>query len=116
MKKAYTFISKNPEELMEIFLLRRAGLSFDFLADLYQCDRTSLRYQCRKYQIFPIKTIFVRNDKSKEIYNPPRIAKDILVEIVPHKVSQWIIIDGERVNAGKSYADYLKSVSPYKNK
>lgn len=114
MKKNPTFISRDFETLLEIMELRRMGFSLDFLADLYNCDRTSLRYQCRKYQIFPIKTVFIRNDKSKEIYNPKRIAQEIIIKVKPEDEQQWTIIGGERVNLGKSYADYLKSVSPYK--
>lgn len=113
MKKAYTFISKDPATLLEILSLRRAGFSLEFLAELYNCDRTSLRYQCRKYQIFPIKTVFIRNDKSPEIFNPKRIMSQIIVNFIHHEVSNWTMIDGERVNTGKSYADYL---SPYNNK
>jgi hypothetical protein len=114
MKKTYTFISKDPTILLEILDLRRAGLSLDFLAELYNCDRTSLRYQCRKYQIFPMKTVFIRNDKSPEIFNPKRIASRVLIAVAPPKASNWTIVDGERINTGKSYADYLKDVSPYK--
>lgn len=107
-KKHYTFISKDPTILLEILELRRHGFSLDFLADLYDCDRTSLRYQCRKYQIFPHKTVFVRNDKSPEIFNPKRIISQIIMEISPKQNSSWILINGEKINTGKSYADYLK--------
>lgn len=109
MKKAYTFISKNPQQLLEILELRRQGFSLDFLAELHNYDRTSLRYQCRKYQVFPTKTIFIKN--SPEIFNPPRIAHQIIIELNPIQPSKWVIIDGEKINRGKSYADYL---SPYK--
>lgn len=114
MKKSYTFISKNPKILLEMLMLRRAGVDTYFLAEQYNCDRDSIRYQCRKYQIFPTKTVFIRNDKSAEIFNPERIARQVLVQIVPPKTSNWVIIDGERVNTGKSYSDYLASLSPYK--
>lgn len=113
MKKTYTFISKDPEKLLEILSLRKAGLSLDFIAELYNCDRTSLRYQCRKFQVFPVKTIFIRNDKSTEIFNPKRIAHQILMEIAPPVVSNWTMVEGERINTGKSYADYL-ALSPYR--
>ncbi len=113
MSKVYIF-SKNPEKLLEMLALRRAGFSFDFLSELYNCDRTTLRYQCRKYQIFPVKTVFIRNDKSPEIYNPKRIIKKIIEELYPERISNWTIVDGERINTGKSYADYLKTLSPYK--
>lgn len=116
MKKPYTLLSKDIEKLLEMLALRRAGYSFNFLADLYDCDRTTLRYQCRKYQIFPIKQIQIPNSKAKEIFNPERIVHDIIITITPKQTSNWIIIDGERINAGKSYAEYLRDNSPYKNR
>lgn len=113
-KKSYTFISKDKAKLLEMLLLREAGFSFNFLADFYGCDRTSLRYQCRKYKVFPNKTIFISN--SKEVFNPQKIATHIIVQIFPQGKSNWTVIDGERVNMGKNYADYLKTVSPYKTR
>lgn len=109
------FISKNPTILVEILELRHAGFSFKFIADIYNCDRTSLRYHCRKYQIFPIKTVFIRNDKSSEIFNPERIVSNILITFTPSKESKWFLVDGERINAGKNYKDYIRELSPYKH-
>lgn len=113
-KKPYTFISKDKNKFIEMLTLRRAGWTFVALAELFDCDRTSLRYQCRKYQVFPTKTIFIKN--SNEVFNPKRIAKQIVLEIYPKKVSNWVVVDGEKINTGKSYADYLRTVSPYKAK
>ena len=107
MRKVYNFVSKDPSKLLEILALRRQGFSLEFLAELYNCDRTSLRYQCRKYQIFPNKTVFIKN--SNEIFDPRRIASQITIEINPPAVSHWTMIDGEKVNLGKSYKDYLAS-------
>lgn len=112
MKKPYTFISKDRNILLEMLSLRKSGWTFVSLAELFNCDRTSIRYQCRKYQIFPEKTIFIKN--SNQVFDPKRIVTQILIELDPQETSIWSIIDGERVNTGKSYADYLKSVSPYK--
>lgn len=107
-------IFKDSNKLLEMLMLRKTGFSFNFLAYFYKCDRTSLRYQCRKYQVFPSKKKYIRNDKSSDIFNPNRIANMIIMEIAPEKVSNWIVIDGERINTGKNYSDYLKSNSPYK--
>ena len=107
-KKSGAFIFIDKSKLLEMLLLRKQGWTFVALADLYNCDRTSLRYQCRKYQIFPIKKEFKSN--SNEVFNPKRISTHILVEIFPKKVSNWTTVDGERVNLGKSYADYLKTM------
>lgn len=114
MKKSYNFISKDFNKLLEMLSLRRAGWTFVALADLYNCDRTSLRYQCRKYQVFPDKKIYIKN--SKEVFDPRRISHYIIVELYPKKVSNWKVIDGEKINTGKSYADYLASLSPYKKR
>lgn len=108
-------VFKDTDKLLEMLMFRKTGFSFNFLADYYNCDRTSLRYQCRKYQIFPVKKVQMRNDKSPDIFNPRRIATTVIVQIAPEKVSNWTVIDGERINTGKSYADYLKANSPYKS-
>lgn len=115
MKKSpKTFIFRDKEKLLEMLSLRSAGWTFVALSEYYNCDRTSLRYQCRKYKVFPIKTVYIKN--SNEVFNPKRIASHILIEIYPKKVSNWVIVDGEKVNTGKSYADYLKTLSPYKTR
>ena len=109
-RRTYIWISKDPVKLLEMLYLRRAGYSFNFLEQRYGADRKTLSYQCRKYMVFPIKKVYsVPNAKSKEIFNPSRIATDVLAEVAPEKVSNWVIVDGERINTGKSYADYLKA-------
>lgn len=113
MKKPYTFISKSPETLYDILQLRRDGWTFNALSHLYGCDRTTLRYHCRKYQIFPIKTVFVKN--SDEVFDPERIVSHIVSELYPKQESVWIVIDGEKINTGRSYKEYL-ALSPYKRR
>ncbi len=103
---------KHPDKFLEMLELRKNGFSFSFLAFTYNCDRTTIRHWCRKYQIFPPKTKFIRN--SDEVFNPGRIATHVVTKIAPQKVSNWVIVDGEKINTGKSYADYLKTISPYK--
>ena len=111
MRKTYNFISKNPELLFEMLMLRKAGWTFVALSDLYGCDRTSLRYQCRKYQIFPIKTVYKKN--SNEVFNPSRIVTSILIELNPKEEGNWKEVDGEKINTGMSYAEYRAKFSPY---
>jgi len=113
-KKSGTFIFGDKDKLLEMLQLRHSGWTFVSLSELYNCDRTSLRYQCRKYQVFPQKKVFIKN--SNEVFDPKRIAMQIIIEIYPQKISNWTIIDGEKINTGKSYADYLKTISPYKKK
>lgn len=111
MRKPRTAISKDPQILFEILNLRLAGWTFVAISELYNCDRTSLRYQCRKYQIFPLKKIYIKN--SNEVFDPKRISSFILSQIYPQPVSHWTIIEGEKINVGKSYAEYV-AFSPYK--
>lgn len=105
MKKTYTLISRDTENLLEMLRLRREGWTFMALAELYHCDRTTLRYQCRKYMIFPLKNVNIKN--SNEVFDPKRIAQKIIIEIMPKAESKWIIIDGEKINTGRSYSDYF---------
>lgn len=111
-KKSGTFVFIDKNKLLEMLFLRRVGWTFVSLAELYNCDRTSLRYQCRKYQVFPHKTIYIKN--SNEVFDPKRIATQIIIEMYPQEISNWTIVDGEKINIGMSYADYLKRLSPYK--
>lgn len=112
MRKPRTPISKDPDILLEILSLRLAGWTFTAIATLYNCDRTSLRYHFRKYQIFPVKKVFVKN--SNEVFDPQRIASTVIVELFPTNTSTWTVIDGEKINTGKTYAEYLAELSPYK--
>ena len=98
VKKSGAFVFKDNRKLYEAMLLRRAGWSLNALAHLYDCDRTSLRYQVRRFCIFPLEG---------EVFVPERIVKRIIFEIKPKEI-EWTIIDGERVSLGKSYQDYLK--------
>jgi hypothetical protein len=92
------------DKLIEALLLRKDGWTFVALAERYDCDRTTLRYQCRKYQIFPTKKTFKKN--SNEVFDPKRIAAQIIVELQPNQ-SNWITVNGERINTGRDYKDYL---------
>ena len=105
MSKVYNLISKDSEKLLEVLYLRRAGWALESLSEMYNIRRQSLRYQCRKYQIFPIKTNYIKN--SNDIFNPKRVIAQIILQIKP-VTTQWLVVDGERINQGKSYKDYLK--------
>lgn len=114
LKKIGKFVFSDPSKLLEMLNLRRAGWTFVSLSEYYNCDRTSLRYQCRKYQIFPHKTVFTFDPHHLEVFDPKRITRTILLTIYPKEDEKWTLIDGERVNLGRSYTDYLKRVSPYR--
>lgn len=99
VRNSYVKVFVDKQKLYEMALLRRMGWTFTALAILYNCDRTSVRDQCRKYCIFPL---------GEEVFNPERIVTRILVKENPVSKTAWTIIDGEKVCLGRSYKDYFK--------
>ena len=43
--------NNNPKLLKDMLEMRRAGLSVETLAYLFRCDRSSIRYQCKKHNV-----------------------------------------------------------------
>src|SRR5260221_11247967 len=89
-----TFIQKN--KLYAMLNLRLNGLAMSSLALLFGVDRSSIAYQCEKYQIGP---------QDDSIYTIERI----ISQIIPKQNIQYKIVNGEKINLGKSYKDYLIS-------
>lgn len=81
--------------MFHLINFRLAGYGEDTLATMFGCDRTALIYQFKKYNI----------PKPKEVYVLERIISQLLPKPEPEK---WKIVNGARINLGKSYRDYLK--------
>ena len=94
------FDDKN--KINKLVNLRLSGYSLVSLSYLFGVHYTDLIYQFRKYNI---KFENTRNTEGREIYDIPRIVSRL---IPPDKEDVWMIIDGEKINRGRSYADYLK--------
>lgn len=74
------FLSK--PKLYEMLNLRRNGFSYNILSYIFEVDRTSLAYQCDRYNIKPL-----------EVYNFKGIVAHFLPRPEPPK---WKIVNGER--------------------
>ena len=74
-----------------ILNLRLIGWSYNSLASFFGVSRQAARYQCHKYGI------------EYEGYGMriPNLS-------TAQKIDKWRHIDGEKINVGKSYAEYLK--------
>ena len=82
MVKGKTKIFLNQAKLTKMLNLRRNGYSYNLLAIMFDCDRTSLSFQCDRYQIRPI-----------EVYNLKGIVAKFLPKQEPPK---YKIVNGER--------------------
>lgn len=86
LHKPRTF--KNTEVLWLMLEMRRNGWPLKELAFFFNCDHTSVRKQCLKYDI------------------------PAVIPLIPHPtiIFQRVLLDfdGERINQGKTYREYLK--------
>ena len=69
-------------KLTEMLNLRLMGFSYNILANMFGVDRTSLSFQCDRYQVQPL-----------QVYNLKGIVSHHLPKPEPEK---WKIINGER--------------------
>lgn len=84
-------------KLVRMLSMRRSGYATSSLAIIFAVDRSSIEYQCNKYQIVP----------DQEVYALERIITSVLNFLIPApQVSQWKTVNGERINLGRDYRDY----------
>lgn len=111
-------VFRQPIVLEQMLLLRQAGLSYKQIAVLFNCDYTTVYHHCKRYEIRPIQAIVLTPFILSVISNRPEqeladhfkrlqgIRKSIPIE---EEKSRWYSRDnGERVNKGFDYKDYLK--------
>lgn len=97
MRKGDKTLFKDKQMLCNMLNLRVAGWATTSLALLYSCDRSSIEFQCNKFGAKP----------GGEVFTLERIIRDILTP--SERDSQWRITNnGERINLGRSYKDYLR--------
>lgn len=85
----------NKQKLWEMLNLRMNGYAISTLAIIYHCDMKAIRYQCDKYKITP---------PDNELYAVERIVS----KTISKSIGNWKFINGERINIGKSYKEYLE--------
>ncbi len=90
--KVYLFSDKGVLNLM--LSLRGQGWSYDALGFLFGCDPTAIIYQCQRYGI----------DPEEDIIGLQEVIKQLVDE-----ADKWYYVDGQKINKGKSYKDYLRS-------
>lgn len=95
MRKNDVTVFKEKEKLYQMLNLRRAGISLTTLGLIFGVDRKSIEYHCNKYKIRPMGV---------DVYTIERIVHKVLPPI-PQQT--YRIVNGERINIGKSYAEYL---------
>ena len=54
MRQGDSKLFLNSAKLTEMLNLRNIGFSYNILAKIFSCDRTSLSFQCDRYQIKPV--------------------------------------------------------------
>lgn len=86
MKKERTF--KRPETLQKVLFLRLQGWPIQELGFLFGCEKTSVRKVCLKYGL----------PSEVPLLSRPIVQFKIVV----------LDFDGERINQGKDYKDYVK--------
>lgn len=94
MRKNDKKLFLNKAKLGEMLYLRFTGFSLISLAALYNCDVMSIFHQCNKFHIEPLT----------EVYAIDRIIRHVLPPPPPPK---WKIINGEKINLGRNYKEYL---------
>lgn len=97
MKPGDVKLFKDKEKLYAMVNLRRNGWALTSLSLLYGCQVPSIWDQCDKYGVIPL---------TDEVYTAERITTKVLVELLPDE-PRWRVIDGQRVNRGRTYKDYL---------
>lgn len=94
------------EKLSSLIGQAKFGWSSRGLADMFGCDRTSIKFQIRKHKIKKLK-----KPKSLKKFLS-RLVRQIILEwkmkIPKEQDSKWIDTGNGRINAGKNYEDYKK--------
>ena len=95
--KTFQKIFRDKKVLQEMLDLVQDGFSISSIARKFQIDHKSVRYQITKSQMPPVKA-------TKKLNSPPqRIPKDLKNT----DLKDFYVENGERINVGKSYQEYL---------
>lgn len=94
MRKNDKKIFLDKVKLTQLLNLRLNGFALTSLAYLFNCDVMSVWHQCKKYQIEPLE----------DVYTIERIIKAVIPKPQP---LTYRVINGEKINIGKNYADYI---------
>lgn len=93
MPNVNIFADRSKLELM--LVLRLSGFTPDTLAFMFGCDESSIKYQCKRNNVKPLGGDISINTAIRQI-------------LATYLEDRWEVIDGERINKGRSYADLVK--------
>ncbi len=94
MNKGGKKIFADKNKLFIALNLRRCGFCLLSIAKMMGCDKKSVRGQCKKYGIKPLDNPFP--------------FWELVKGIIPHfNKGKWDVVKGEKINRGKTYAEYL---------
>ena len=97
MEKTYVKLFRDEKVLQEMLELVKQGHSYAFLSRKFECDRSSILYQARKHKIE--RLVKIVNPKSPKSY--PQDGRTF-------KLKDYYVENGEKINKGKTYAEYVK--------
>lgn len=116
MKQKYRTLQADSYLLLEMLELRKLGWSSLELADRYHKDHTTILHHCKKHKIIkgkhPERT---RGWQGRDISLVSRILDKKNKESISCYKHGYLNEQGEKVNQGRFYADYLKKAN-YKYK
>lgn len=97
MRKNDKKVFLDTEKLLRMIALRRAGYATTTLAIIFGVDRSSIEYHCQRFSLKP----------EVQVYSLERIISDVLTTLNPQTEPTFKIVNGEKINLGKSYAEYM---------
>lgn len=80
------------EKLYLLVNLRRTGHTYKSIALFFNCDYSSVKFQCQKYHIEPIDDV---------------LGVQAILESFPASQEKTREVEGKRINVGRNYKDYL---------
>ena len=104
MKQGNKKLFLNKIILTQMLNLRLNGLALSSLAWIYNCDRDSISKQCAKYGIEPDH---IYHKFAAPAPHQVFLLERIVSQILPKDGGNYKIVNGERINLGKSYKEYL---------
>ncbi len=98
----------NQVNLGQMLAFRKAGWTYTALAELFDCDFSTIYHHCKRYKIEPV--VNTRYWK-KQVVTPNIICiltqRTYEVPIESEESKWYIDEDGEKLNRGKNYRDYF---------
>ena len=96
MRTGDTKLFLDKSRLYMMVNLRINGFALTTLAKIFGCDVSSIRHQCKKYEIYPVE----------DTYNMERIAYEVIINTKMGNI-EWESMYGHKISKGKTYEEYL---------